>query len=84
MGNLESFTMMPVGYINKLNSAGNRKKARCFMEYHNDIEQVIFNSYGFYAKSWEVSKATAYAWVDEFANVLANVWAHKRLKEIQK
>jgi len=61
-----NYALMPTDYVEQLKSTGKRKKARAFMEYFNDMECNEDNSYGFYAKSWEVSKSTAYAWVDEF------------------
>jgi hypothetical protein len=74
------YMTFPTDYINELNQSGRRKKARCFMEYNKDMQDEVFrlgvlgqklekkmaNSYGFYAKSWEVSKATAFEWIEEF------------------
>jgi len=61
-----NYVLMPMDYVSELKRTGKRKKSRAFMEYFNDMECDEHHSYGFYAKSWEVSKSTAYAWVDEF------------------
>ena len=61
-----NYTLMPTDYVEQLKQDGKRKKARAFMEYFFDMESGDHYSFGFYAKSWEVSKSTAYAWVDEF------------------
>ena len=75
-----NYVLMPVDYVEQLKSAGKRKKARAFMEYFNDMECQEDNSYGFYAKSWEVSKSTAYAWVDEFYRECQLFIAHWEIK----
>jgi len=56
---------MPIYYI-ELRNKEERKKSRCFIEYFYDLEIGEHNSYGFYAKSWEVGKATAHRWIKEF------------------
>ena len=71
---------MPIDYIESLKAKGNRKKARAFMEYFYDMDSEEDNSYGFYAKSWEVSKSTAYAWVDEFNRECELFISHWELK----
>lgn len=53
-------------YTDALRSKGRRKKARCFWEYFYDVQDEEKNSFGFYAKSWEVSKSTAYEWLGDF------------------
>jgi hypothetical protein len=75
-----NYVLMPVDYIEQLKANGKRKKARAFMEYFNDMQCEEENSYSFYAKSWEVSKSTAYAWVDEFNNECELFIAHWELK----
>ena len=59
-------TYIQKAYIEELKRAGKRKKARCFFEYQADTEYDEKNSFGFYAKSWEVSKSTAHSWIKEF------------------
>lgn len=79
-----NYMMIPVDYIQQLkreNIRGQgRKKARCFMEYWDDMEQGEHNSYGFYAKSWDVSKSTVYAWVDDFNTESELFISHWELK----
>ena len=53
-------------YTDTLRAKGRRKKARAFWEYSFDVEERDFNSVGFYAKSWEVSKSTAHGWLQDF------------------
>lgn len=75
-----NYSLMPVDYVEQLKSNGKRKKARAFMEYFCDMECNEDNSYGFYAKSWEVSKSTSYAWIDEFhkeCELFINHWELK-------
>jgi hypothetical protein len=74
------FLPVPMEYIKELKNAGKRKKARAFFEYFDDIELEEDNSTTFYAKSWEVSKSTAWEWVQEFANVTDNIQALRKLK----
>ena len=75
-----NYALMPTDYVDQLKSVDKRKKARAFMEYFNDMECNEDNSYGFYAKSWEVSKSTAYVWVDEFHKECELFIAHWELK----
>ncbi|RBQ27633.1 hypothetical protein [Arcobacter sp. CECT 9188] len=61
---------LPTDYVSEQRNKGKRKKSRCFIEYFYDIEVGEHNSYSFYAKSWEVSKSTAFEWVKEFNEAL--------------
>lgn len=61
-----NYKIYPTDYVQELKYNNSRKKARCFQEYFDDMEHQDFNSYSFYAKSWEVSKSTAHTWIDEF------------------
>ena len=64
-----NYKTYPTDYVQELNKTRGlqgRKKSRAFMEYWNDMEHGDHNSYGFYAKSWDVSKSTAHTWIDEF------------------
>ena len=64
-----NYKTYPTDYVQELNTnrgVQGRKKSRAFMEYWNDMEFGEHNSYGFYAKSWDVSKSTAHSWIDEF------------------
>lgn len=71
---------LPTDYVSELRNQGNRKKSRCFIEYFYDMEVGEHNSYGFYAKSWEVGKATAHRWVKEFNEALEIFDAARELK----
>lgn len=60
------YSVVPIAYIESLQSKGNREKARCFSEYAIDLDRGRIGSYGFYSKSWIKSKETTYRWVAEF------------------
>lgn len=61
---------LPTDYVSELRNKAQRKKSRCFIEYFYDMEVGEHNSYGFYAKSWEVGKGTAHRWIKEFDEAL--------------
>ena len=83
MRTLKTHTIaVPSDYVSELRNKGNRKKSRAFIEYFYDIEVGEHNSYGFYAKSWEVSKSTAHSWVEDFNKALETYDAAKELKRI--
>lgn len=71
---------LPTDYVSELRNQGSRKKSRCFIEYFYDMEVGEHNSYGFYAKSWEVGKATAHRWIKEFNEALEIFDAARELK----
>lgn len=71
---------LPTDYVSELRNQGNRKKSRCFIEYFYDMEVGEHNSYGFYAKSWDVSKSTAHVWVKDFNQALEIFDAARELK----
>ena len=73
---------LPTDYVSEQRNKGKRKKSRCFIEYFYDIEVGEHNSYSFYAKSWEVSKSTAFEWVKEFNEALEIFDAARELKRI--
>jgi hypothetical protein len=58
--------MYPTDYIKELKQKGKRAKAMAFMDYLDDMQTDIINSFGFYAKAWGVSKSTAHSWISEF------------------
>ena len=60
-----NYKTYPTDYIQEL-KATNRKKARCFLEYWDDMEHGESNSLRFYAQSWEVGKSTVQRWQEEF------------------
>lgn len=62
------YSVVPIAYMEALQSTGNREKARCFIEYAIDLDRGRIGSYGFYSKSWVKSKETTYRWVGEFKN----------------
>lgn len=81
-----NYMMIPTDYIQQLKQTRGvpgRKKARAFMEYWDDMEQGEHNSYGFYAKSWDVSKSTSYDWIDEFNKENELFLSHWDLKNKQ-
>ncbi|MEN4053796.1 hypothetical protein [Sulfurimonas sp. NWX79] len=81
-----NYKTYPTDYIQELNTsrgAKGRKKSRAFMEYWNDMEFGEHNSYGFYAKSWEVSKSTAHVWIDEFMNEIELFLSHWDIRNKQ-
>lgn len=65
-----NYRIYPTDYIESLKNSGKRFKARCFMEYWNDVQFDEVNSIGFYAKSWgrdkPLSKGTVHKWITEF------------------
>ncbi len=71
---------LPTDYVSELRNGGKRKKSRCFIEYFYDMEVGEHNSYGFYSKSWEVGKATAFRWIKEFNQALEIFDAARELK----
>lgn len=73
---------LPTDYVSEQRNKGKRKKSRCFIEYFYDIEVGEHNSYSFYAKSWEVSKSTAFEWVKEFNEALEIFDTARELKRI--
>lgn len=73
---------LPTDYVSELRNKGNRKKSRCFIEYFYDMEVGEHNSYGFYAKSWEVGKATAHRWIKEFNEALEIFDTARELRRI--
>lgn len=79
-----NYKTYPTDYVQELKSLkNNRKKARCFQEYFDDMEHEDHNSYGFYAKSWDVSKSTAHTWIDEFKHEISLFVDHWYLKNQQ-
>lgn len=76
-----NYKTYPTDYVQELKQLkNNRKKARCFQEYFDDMEHENHNSYGFYAQSWDVSKSTAHVWIDEFRKEIALFLDHWVLK----
>ena len=71
---------LPTDYVSELRNSAQRKKSRCFIEYFYDMEVGEHNSYGFYAKSWDVGKATAHRWVKDFNEALEIFDAARELK----
>lgn len=56
----------PTDYTDELKRTGQRKKARAFWEYVDDVENKEENSLRFYEKSWEIGKTTVARWLVEF------------------
>ena len=81
-----NYKSYPTDYIQELNQergVKGRKKSRAFMEYYNDMEHAEYNSVGFYAKSWEVSKSTAHEWINEYTIEIELFLSHWSLKNKQ-
>lgn len=81
-----NYKSYPTDYIQELNQERGlkgRKKSRAFMEYYNDVEHAEYNSVGFYAKSWEVSKSTAHEWIKEYTIEIELFLSHWSLKNKQ-
>lgn len=82
-----NYMMIPTDYIQQLKQENirglGRKKARCFMEYWDDMDQGEHNSYSFYAESWAVSKSTAHTWIDGFNRENKLFLSHWELKNKQ-
>jgi len=78
-----NYKTYPTDYLQALKQSrgiAGRKKARAFMEYWDDMEHAEHNSYGFYAKSWEVSKSTSFEWIKEFDKEIDLFLCHWQLK----
>jgi len=81
-----NYKTYPVDYVQELNSkrgVSGRKKSRAFLEYWNDMEFGEHNSYGFYAKSWDVSKSTSHSWIDEFMKEIELFLSHWDIRNKQ-
>lgn len=78
-----NYIMLPIDYIRELKSTGNRAKARSFMEYYDDYEVKEINSFGFYAKSWGISKTQVQAWIKEFKNEIERFFSYWLIKNSQ-
>jgi len=79
----QNYKIYPIDYIQELKNQGKRKKSRCFLEYWDDMEQSEHNSFGFYAKSWEVSKSTAHGYIKEFNDEIERFLAHWTIRNNQ-
>jgi len=75
-----NYKTYPTDYVQQLKTAKNRRKARSFMEYWDDMEHGDVNSYGFYAISWKCSKDTSYKWIQEFNHEIELFFSHWDLK----
>lgn len=74
-----NYKTYPTDYVQQLNTergVKGRKKSRAFLEYWNDMEHGDHNSFGFYATSWEVSKSTAFDWINEFMEEIELFLSH--------
>lgn len=81
-----NYKTYPTDYVQQLNTtrgARGRKKSRAFMEYWNDLEHAEYNSFGFYAQSWDVSKSTAHEWIKEYTIEIELFLSHWSLKNRQ-
>jgi len=81
-----NYKSYPTDYVQELNAnrgVTGRKKSRAFMEYWNDMEHGEHNSYGFYAKSWDISKSTCFAWIEEFMKEAELFLAHWHIRNKQ-
>ena len=82
-----NYKSYPSDYVQELNQQRGlrgRKKSRAFMEYWNDMEHAEYNSFGFYAQSWDVSKSTAHEWIKEYTIEIELFLSHWSLKNKQQ
>lgn len=78
-----NYRIYPIDYVNELLQSGKRKRAMAFMSYWHDMEMGDHHSIGFYAKAWDVSKSTAWDWVQEFKRENDLFDDHRTLKNQQ-
>lgn len=78
-----NYKTYPTDYVQELKKKGNRKKARAFQEYWDDMEHGEHNSIRFYAQSWDAGKSTAQRWVDEFNREVDLFLAHWDIRNKQ-
>jgi uncharacterized protein YukE len=76
----KSYISVPIDYVRELKMNGNRKKARSFLEYFDDMDLAEHNSVRFYAKSWDVSVGTAHKWIDDFNREIDKYYNFWKLK----
>ena len=78
-----NYRIYPIDYVNEMLQSGKRKRAMAFMSYWHDMEMGDHHSIGFYAKAWNVSKSTAWGWVQEFKRECDLFDDHRSLKNQQ-
>lgn len=83
-----NYKMYPIDYILELQQKGKREKARCFLEYFNDVQLDNINSISFYGKSWGTvdkakSKGTVFKWIGEFKREIEMFFNYWMLKNKQ-
>jgi len=78
-----NYILIPIDYVRELKSVGNRAKARAFVEYYDDYETSDVNSFGFYAKSWGISKTQVQAWIKEFKGEIERYFSYWLIKNSQ-
>ncbi len=71
-----NYKSYPTDYVQQLKQSANRKKARAFMEYWDDMEHGDHNTIRFYAKSWDVSVGCTSNWIKEFNHEVDLFIAH--------
>lgn len=71
---------VPCDYFRELkHKKKNRKKARAFMEYYDDLDLGEHNSVRFYATSWDIGIGTAHGWIDDFKTEIDKYYASRQL-----
>ena len=78
-----NYKTYPTDYVQQLKQNANRKKARAFMEYWDDMEHGDHNAIRFYAKSWDVSVGCTSNWIKEFNNEIDLFLAHWDIRNKQ-
>ena len=87
-----NYKMYPTDYILELQQKGKREKARCFLEYFNDVQFDQVNSISFYAFSWgskvdgefkAKSKGSVHKWIKEFSYEIERFFTYWNLKNKQ-
>ncbi len=78
-----NYILIPIDYVRELKRTGNRAKARAFTEYYDDLESEEVNSFGFYAKSWDISKTQVQAWVKDFKTEIERYFSFWYIKNQQ-
>ena len=78
-----NYKSYPTDYVQELKQTGNRKKARAFMEYWDDMEHAMHNTIRFYAKSWDVSVGCTANWIKEFNTEIDLFLDHWHIRNTQ-
>jgi len=78
-----NYKSYPTDYVQQLKQNANRKKARAFMEYWDDMEHGDHNTIRFYAQSWDVSVGCTSNWLKEFNHEIDLFLSHWDIRNKQ-